>query len=190
MSGSNVSEPGTPNGAAKMLSALKCQRVRPRSPLVVRKSSPPSQATCPLASPRRPARQGGPSSESPALSGRRTWRVPPSAYLARRPAPFAVPARPRSRYLTMPDGCRLAVDVHRPASAPPARFPTICVFTPYYRRWDITIEEDNAICEMQQRGLASRINGRGRFCHRERVVHQIDNWVLDRVLAPAPIVPG
>ncbi|TMQ24595.1 MAG: aromatic ring-hydroxylating dioxygenase subunit alpha [Candidatus Rokuibacteriota bacterium] len=54
----------------------------------------------------------------------------------------------------------------------------------YYKRWDITIEEDNAICEMQQRGLASRINGRGRFCHRERVVHQIDNWVLDRVLGP------
>jgi len=54
----------------------------------------------------------------------------------------------------------------------------------YYRRWDITIEEDNAICELQQRGLASRINGRGRFCHRERVVHRIDNWVLDRVLGP------
>src|SRR5205814_1541826 len=49
----------------------------------------------------------------------------------------------------------------------------------YYRRWDITIEEDNAICELQQRGLASRINGRGRFCHRERAVHEIDNWVLD-----------
>jgi uncharacterized protein len=68
------------------------------------------------------------------------WRVPPSAYLARRPAQFAVPARPLSRYLTMPDGCRLAVDVHLPAAtptdpAPPARFPTICVFTPYYRRF-------------------------------------------------------
>jgi uncharacterized protein len=68
------------------------------------------------------------------------WRVPPSAYLARRPAQFAVPARPLSRYLTMPDGCRLAVDVHLPAAtptgpAPPARFSTICVFTPYYRRF-------------------------------------------------------
>jgi len=56
----------------------------------------------------------------------------------------------------------------------------------YYRRWDITIDEDNAICEKQQRGLSSRINGRGRFCYRERVVHQIDNWVLDRVLDSAP----
>lgn len=68
------------------------------------------------------------------------WRVPPSAYLARRPALFAVPARPLSRYLTMADGCRLAVDVHLPAdtsggAAPAARLPTICVFTPYYRRF-------------------------------------------------------
>jgi phenylpropionate dioxygenase-like ring-hydroxylating dioxygenase large terminal subunit len=54
----------------------------------------------------------------------------------------------------------------------------------YYRRWDITIEEDNAISELQQRGLASPISSRGRFCYRERVVHQIDNWVLDRVLGP------
>src|SRR5262249_10635852 len=67
------------------------------------------------------------------------WRVPPSAYLARRPAEFALPARPLSRYLTMPDGCRLAVDVHLPAASPagaaPARYPAICVFTPYYRRF-------------------------------------------------------
>ena len=68
------------------------------------------------------------------------WHVPPSAYLAQRPAQFAVPTRPLSRHLTMPDGCRLAVDVHLPAAAPagPAplsRFPTICVFTPYYRRF-------------------------------------------------------
>src|ERR1700741_3438907 len=68
------------------------------------------------------------------------WRVPPSAYLARRAAAFAGPSRRFSRYLTMADGCRLAVDVHLPAAtpagpAPPARFPTICVFTPYYRRF-------------------------------------------------------
>src|SRR5262249_57340046 len=68
------------------------------------------------------------------------WRVPPSAYLARRPAQFALPARPLSRYLTMPDGCRLAVDIHLPAAtpkgpAPPARLSTICVFTPYYLRF-------------------------------------------------------
>jgi phenylpropionate dioxygenase-like ring-hydroxylating dioxygenase large terminal subunit len=52
----------------------------------------------------------------------------------------------------------------------------------YYKRWDITIEEDNAISEMQQRGVSSPISSQGRFCFRESVVHQIDNWVLDRVL--------
>jgi len=63
------------------------------------------------------------------------WRVPPSAYLARRPPGFAVPPRPRSLYLTMADGCRLAIDVHLPQGPnAPARWPTICVFTPYYRR--------------------------------------------------------
>src|ERR1043166_7355429 len=68
------------------------------------------------------------------------WRVPPSAYLARRSAQFAVPARPLSRYLTMEDGCRLPAGVYLPAAAasgtaPPARYPTICVFPPYYRRF-------------------------------------------------------
>jgi putative CocE/NonD family hydrolase len=67
------------------------------------------------------------------------WREPPSAYLARRPAEFAVP-RPLSRYLTMADGCRLAVDIYLPGSTAPGpstqtRRPTICVFTPYYRRF-------------------------------------------------------
>jgi uncharacterized protein len=72
------------------------------------------------------------------------WRVSPSAYLAQRPAQFAAPARPLSRYLTMPDGCRLAVDIHLPSAmpagpAPPARLPTICVFTPYYRRFALAL---------------------------------------------------
>lgn len=59
----------------------------------------------------------------------------------------------------------------------------------YYKRWDITIEEDNAICEMQQRGVASPFAAQGRFCFRERVVHQIDNWVLNRVLGTSPHSP-
>ena len=41
------------------------------------------------------------------------WKVPPSRYLASRPAEFAVGA-PTSVYVTMPDGCRLAVDVILP----------------------------------------------------------------------------
>ena len=45
------------------------------------------------------------------------WREAPSAYLARREAPFAIPAEPLSRYVTMRDGCRLAVDAWVPEGA-------------------------------------------------------------------------
>ncbi|MBI3708703.1 MAG: hypothetical protein HY246_13645, partial [Proteobacteria bacterium] len=54
----------------------------------------------------------------------------------------------------------------------------------YYKRWDITTEEDNHACENQQRGLTSPFARAGRFSHREPLVHAIDNWVLDRVLDP------
>ncbi|WPB56541.1 CocE/NonD family hydrolase [Xylophilus sp. GOD-11R] len=72
------------------------------------------------------------------------WRVPPSQYAAGRPARWAIGA-PRSRYLRMRDGCRLALDVYLPETceasgteAPPARVPVIAVMTPYYRRFAVT----------------------------------------------------
>lgn len=52
----------------------------------------------------------------------------------------------------------------------------------YYKRWDITIEEDIAASERQQRGLDSPLARAGRFSFREPLVHEIDNCVLDRVL--------
>ena len=52
----------------------------------------------------------------------------------------------------------------------------------YYRRWDRATPEDNAICEAQQRGLASELRRPGRFAAGEFAVHAIDNWVLDRIL--------
>lgn len=55
----------------------------------------------------------------------------------------------------------------------------------YYKRWDITSDEDILACEWQQRGVASPLARPGRFSHREALVHAIDNWVLDRVLGPA-----
>lgn len=58
------------------------------------------------------------------------------------------------------------------------------VVTRYYKRWDITIPEDVAACERQQRGLKSPVSSRGRFSYRETLVHAIDNWWLDRVLGP------
>jgi choline monooxygenase len=58
----------------------------------------------------------------------------------------------------------------------------------YYRRWDKSIPEDNAISERQQAGLRASLTRPGRLSLREPVVHAIANWVLDRVLdgrAPA-----
>lgn len=62
------------------------------------------------------------------------WKVPPAAYLARRPSTYAVPAKPLSRYLTMRDGCRIAVDVWLPQDAT-GPVPAILILTPYYRRF-------------------------------------------------------
>lgn len=69
--------------------------------------------------------------------GSPAWRLPPSAYLETRPA-RGIPASPRSLYVAMPDGCRLAVDVHRPETV--ERVPAILVFTPYYRRFALSAD--------------------------------------------------
>jgi uncharacterized protein len=68
--------------------------------------------------------------------GSTAWRVTPSAYLATRPAQGLVP-RPRSLYVAMHDGCRLAADIYLPPQAP-ERVPAILIFTPYYRRFALT----------------------------------------------------
>lgn len=66
------------------------------------------------------------------------WRIPPSQYLKKRPATFTVGV-PKSCYVTMPDGVRLALDVYLPEGAGAAeRLPTVAIFTPYYRRFRVT----------------------------------------------------
>jgi len=52
----------------------------------------------------------------------------------------------------------------------------------YYRRWDKSIPEDNAISERQQAGLQSSFASPGRLSVREPMVRDIANWVLDRML--------
>jgi choline monooxygenase len=52
----------------------------------------------------------------------------------------------------------------------------------YYRRWDKALPEDNAISERQQAGLASSFSTAGRLSFHEPIIHDIANWVLDRVL--------
>ena len=64
------------------------------------------------------------------------WTVPPSRYLAGRPAEFTV-EKPASVYVTMQDGCRLAVDVFVPGGDVTRRWPTILILTPYVRRFEL-----------------------------------------------------
>lgn len=52
----------------------------------------------------------------------------------------------------------------------------------YYRRWDKSLPEDNAISELQQIGISSSFSRPGRLSFHEPVVRDIANWVLDRVL--------
>lgn len=52
----------------------------------------------------------------------------------------------------------------------------------YYRRWDKSLPEDNAISELQQAGLSSSLSRPGRLSFHEPVVRDIANWVLDHVL--------
>jgi uncharacterized protein len=66
------------------------------------------------------------------------WRQTPSAYLATRPASGRV-GPPKSLYVAMPDGCRLAADVYLPPDAP-GPVPTILILTPYYRRFALKPE--------------------------------------------------
>jgi phenylpropionate dioxygenase-like ring-hydroxylating dioxygenase large terminal subunit len=54
----------------------------------------------------------------------------------------------------------------------------------YFNRWDATAQEDIEASERQHRGLMSPFSAPGRFSHHEVLVHEIDNWVLDRVLGP------
>jgi phenylpropionate dioxygenase-like ring-hydroxylating dioxygenase large terminal subunit len=53
----------------------------------------------------------------------------------------------------------------------------------YYRRQDMVVREDNEIAAQQHRGIRTRLAQPGRLCAKERIVHLLDNWILDRVLA-------
>ncbi len=52
----------------------------------------------------------------------------------------------------------------------------------YYRRWDKSLPEDNAISERQQAGMGSSFAQPGRLSHHEPLVHGIANWMLDHVV--------
>ena len=52
----------------------------------------------------------------------------------------------------------------------------------YYRRWDVSTVEDNDICEIQQRGLASTLRTAGRMSDMEAVTHDLAMWIKARVI--------
>jgi putative CocE/NonD family hydrolase len=69
-------------------------------------------------------------------TGSTAWRIDPATYLAGRAKTHGIPAKPASRYLEMPDGCRIAIDVYVPEGPMPEDgFPTVLHLTPYYRRF-------------------------------------------------------
>lgn len=73
------------------------------------------------------------------------WRVPPSRYLAGRPAEFSI-GKPTSLYVAMADGCRLALDVYLPdgdgGGDARRRWPTVLILTPYVRRFEVATGTD------------------------------------------------
>src|SRR5713226_141355 len=74
------------------------------------------------------------------VSLHRAWNVLPDEYVDQRPVEFALHV-PKSHYVTMRDGCRIAVDIYVPNSLSGAvtlrTFPAIALFTPYYRRFKL-----------------------------------------------------
>ncbi|MBM3352282.1 MAG: CocE/NonD family hydrolase [Betaproteobacteria bacterium] len=128
------------------------------------------------------------------------WRVPPGAYLAGRPAPHTLPARPFSVYLGMRDGVRIAVDVYLPqGGGAPHRFPTVVIATPYYRRFrtsdpaaenspmafryrDAFVPRGYALLVMDVRGTGASFGHRDSFrSPKERDDYgEIVQWIVDQ----------
>ena len=59
------------------------------------------------------------------------------------------------------------------------------IFAQYMANGDIVRNEDVIASERQQRGLSSRFNGRGCFTPQEKLVHDYNLWILDRVVGNA-----
>jgi len=82
-----------------------------------------------------------------------------------------------------PERTRIAVGFCFPRTTV-ARADFAQVVQRYYARWETSIGEDNAIGEVQQKGLRATDRPAGRLSWKEHHVHKLANWVLDRVLDP------
>jgi putative CocE/NonD family hydrolase len=125
------------------------------------------------------------------------WKVPPSRYLASRPAEHRV-GTPRSVYVTMADGCRLAVDVILPDGDAGKRWPTVLILTPYVRRFqlaagsnvepspnsykyrDMFVPRGYAVVVVDARGTGASFGTRDSFrSPRERADYkEIADWIV------------
>jgi phenylpropionate dioxygenase-like ring-hydroxylating dioxygenase large terminal subunit len=84
---------------------------------------------------------------------------------------------------TGPERVRIAVGACFPRAT--AERPDFREKSPaYYRRWDVTVEEDNRINEAQQRGVRSPLARAGRVSPLEAASHAFRNRVLDALGAP------
>jgi phenylpropionate dioxygenase-like ring-hydroxylating dioxygenase large terminal subunit len=59
------------------------------------------------------------------------------------------------------------------------------IFAQYMANGDVVRNEDVIAAERQQKGLSSRFNGRGCFTPQDKLVHDYDLWILDRVVGNA-----
>jgi len=129
------------------------------------------------------------------------WALPPSQYIRNRPASYDV-LPPKSFYLTMTDGCRLAVDLYLPTwSMGDGPWPTILVQTPYYRRFalapsaekveaspnvaryrDVFVPRGYALVVVDVRGTGASFGTRDIFrSPKERDDgYQIVEWIVDQ----------
>lgn len=65
-----------------------------------------------------------------------SWVTSTAEHASARPALHLVPDKPLSVYVAMEDGCRLATDIYVPDGDFTKSYPTILIFTPYYRRFE------------------------------------------------------
>jgi phenylpropionate dioxygenase-like ring-hydroxylating dioxygenase large terminal subunit len=60
------------------------------------------------------------------------------------------------------------------------------IWARYEANSNVVRDEDVIAAERQQKGLSSRFNGRGCFTPQDKLVHDYNLWLLDRVIGNAP----
>ena len=56
------------------------------------------------------------------------------------------------------------------------------VLQKYLKRWEIAVQEDNAISLNQQRGVRSMFRVPGRFSQLEFATHNMNNWLIGKMV--------